>query len=453
MADDGTANKLKEPVFNHKSTALTRSELFTKFGIMLTTYMGSQYGTLGATLISKTPNYEKKFFGYKTLIEDAGYDIHNSSHQFKYQKLQWTILNILLKNFHETDTTLVDEWGREKIALSHAARFPNANSSTHWLPFGSILYDRLRITYTDEEGTDAVVKILNHEQQKLRFLKINQLQAFLNWRNKILDSWNQLENVVAKHEPSYLAALQLLEVVRRHPNERLKQFALTFNDNFKDKSFTMTTLMEHLTSNFKSRELANKSDKLLGPPSAPASVNVTHGLTSPTGKKKCKNFATCQGYPRYKKFEYCDPCFVTVKTGISKKAADNIVMKNKQKNKKRFAKKRAKSADETDAEASALDAEEEAEANMVEAAADEENHKRKAPASEKVKGAKKGKVQTPSSAPSVHAAAAALRAPLMLQFARRAEVFASAAPNSLEKEAEIEQVEAKKTPKDQAKSL
>ena len=90
-----------------------------------------------------------------------------------------------------------------------------------WLPFSSILYHRLRIWYTDEEGTDAVVKMLNHhgmiEQQKLRLLKINQLQAFLTWRNKILDSWNQLNLVVAKHEPSYVTALQLLEVARRHP--------------------------------------------------------------------------------------------------------------------------------------------------------------------------------------------------------------------------------------------
>ena len=160
--------------------------------------------------------------------------------------------------------------------------------SAPWIPFGTILHDSLRIGYTDEAGTDAVVKILNHEQQKLRLLKITQLQPFLTWRNKILDSWNQLNLVVAKHEPSYLAALQLLEVVRRHPDARLKQFALTFNDKHKDQPFTMVTLLEHLTSNFKARDLASKSDKLMGP--APiAQVNAAHGApTGGGGKRACK---------------------------------------------------------------------------------------------------------------------------------------------------------------------
>ena len=316
MSDENISAKgLKEPVYSHKTHGLTRAEMFDRFAKQFETYMGSQVGTIGATLISQKPKYDKKYYGYKQLISASGYDIATVSDQAKFQKIQWTIMNVLQKNFYDSDSTLFDECSRDKIAATHAANFPN-HVSAHWIPFGTILHDRLRIGYTDEAGTDAVVKILNHEQQKLRFLKINQLQAFLTWRNKILESWNQLNLVVAKHEPSYLAALQLLEVVRRHPDARLKQFALTFNDKHKDQSFTMVQLLEHLTSNFKARDLASKSDKLMGP--APiAQVNAAHGApTGGGGKRTCKNHGTCKGFTKHASHAHCDSCFIAYKAGI-----------------------------------------------------------------------------------------------------------------------------------------
>jgi len=97
--------------------------------------------------------------------------------------------------------------------------------------------------------------------------------------------------------------------------------------------------------------------------------------------------------------------------------ASLIVMKNKLKNIKRLARKRAAAADDNDTEAHALDAEVEAEANTVDAVAEEESNKRKAPASEKGQSCqKKARCNLLHLPPYVHTAAAALREPLMVQF-------------------------------------
>ena len=155
MSDENISAKgLKEPVYSHKTHGLTRAELFDRFTKQFETYMGSQVGTIGATLISQKPKYDKKYYGYKQLISASGYDIATVSDQAKFQKIQWTIMNVLQKNFYDSDSTIFVEWSRDKIAATHAANFPN-HVSAHWIPFGTILHDRLRIGYTDEAGTDA----------------------------------------------------------------------------------------------------------------------------------------------------------------------------------------------------------------------------------------------------------------------------------------------------------
>ena len=83
--------------------------------------MGSQVGTIGATLISPPPKYDKKYYGYKMLIINTGYDTESAKDQAKFQKIQWTIMNVLQKNFLDTDTTVFDEWGREKVSIAARA--------------------------------------------------------------------------------------------------------------------------------------------------------------------------------------------------------------------------------------------------------------------------------------------------------------------------------------------
>ena len=54
MSDENISAKgLKEPVYSHKAHGLTRAELFDRFSKQLETYIGSQVGTVGATLISQ----------------------------------------------------------------------------------------------------------------------------------------------------------------------------------------------------------------------------------------------------------------------------------------------------------------------------------------------------------------------------------------------------------------
>ena len=111
--------------------------------------------------------------------------------------------------------------------------------------------------------------------------------------------------------------------------------------------------------------------------------------------------------------------------------ASLIVMKNKLKNIKKFAKKRAAAADDNDAEAHALDAKAEAEANTVDAVAEEESNKRKAPASEKGQSCQKRQGAISSICPPMCIQQLLPCAnPSWCSFARRAEVFASLASDS-----------------------
>ena len=82
MSDENISAKgLKEPVYSHKTHGLTRAELFHRFDKQFETYMGSQVGTIGATLISQHPKYDKMYYWYKMLIRDTGYDIESAKDQ------------------------------------------------------------------------------------------------------------------------------------------------------------------------------------------------------------------------------------------------------------------------------------------------------------------------------------------------------------------------------------
>ena len=69
---------------------------------------------------------------------------------------------------------------------------------------------------------------------------------------------DQVNTLVSKHSPSYLAALQMLQDVKQHPNADIQSFATLFMQRNQEGPFRIETLLDELKLQFRS----NNADHL-----------------------------------------------------------------------------------------------------------------------------------------------------------------------------------------------
>jgi len=362
MSDDPNKSLLREPVYDHKSPD-ARSEKFTKFLSLLTTYLGSLHATVGAMSVSlvvtgtfklDSNNFEGEWYNLQSFYEANDLDIYADADKKKWAKIQWTLLHVLQKSFTDSDPALAQANDYTSVVKWHASEWgvsPDTDLSCDWVPFGTIFLARLYSAYVDQTGTDALVKILNHEQAKLRFHTITNLTNFIKWKQTLLARWKEVEALVSKYDASYLAGLQLLEVVKRHPAKRLSQTAHMFTEKHQNDAFSIEQLLDTLHNTFKHAHLETQGNNLYPPPphvhstAAPAAPVGGGGgnkhKDKKSGKKQCRNFAQCKGYPPALKYSLCRPCYAAKRTGLPIKAASNLIQKQASNMKKKFAKSKS----------------------------------------------------------------------------------------------------------------
>jgi len=357
MSEDSSKTLIREPVFDHKSSD-TRSEKFSKFLSLLTTYLGSLHATVGAMAVSVVvtgtfqldADADGDWYNLKDFYAAHHLDINDASDRQKWAKIQWTLLHVLQKSFSASDPAIIQSNDYTAVRNWHCSEWgvnptDPLDLSCDWLPFGTILLARLHVTYVDQTGTDALVKILNHEQAKIKFHSITNLNSFLKWKQTLLTRWKEVESIVSKYDASYLAGLQLLEVVKRHPAKRLSQTAHMFTEKHQNNAFTIEQLLETLHNTFNNAHLEHQGNSLY-----PVTPHVHSTMTADapggggekvqkSGKKPCRFFDTCKGYTPAPKLRLCNKCHISQRAGISMKAAGNLINKQASKLRKKFAKR------------------------------------------------------------------------------------------------------------------
>ena len=344
---------LQAPQFDLNGVG-TRSHRFVMWETSLSSYLGAMYGQLGPVALLR-PVAETTFYGLRARIKLATTDrgVKCTKNLQKWEKLQYTLAYIIQQNFSKSDKSILDANSFEKVRERHVQEFSGTKSfdrSLKWLPHATILFHQVKVQYFDDDGTEALVKILWHEQLKHKLLDVKKLSAFMDWNSKFTDSWNQVNALVCKHSPSYLAGLQLLQVVRHHPNQDIQNFANLFMQRNRDGPFNIETLLEDLKVQFRS----NSADRLqarfsavaaaAAAPAAADTGNQSQVLFAGNAKKKCVNFETCGKYTNAQRFDKCKDCWQVAKaektTGLTHEASTKMLKGMKKKFARQFAKQK-----------------------------------------------------------------------------------------------------------------
>ena len=399
---------LQAPVFDHNGTG-TRSNRFSLWESALGSYLGSMYGQLGVVALLKPDLEQAPFYGLRARIKDAtSSGVRNRTNREKWQKIQFTLDYLIQQSFSKTDKSILDAHNQEKLRERHTEEFrdidPNRLAlSLKWLPHATILFHQVKSQYFEDDGTEALVKILWHESLKVKLHEVRKLTAFLTWNSKFADSWNQVNALVAKHSPSYLAGLQLLQVVKSHPNAEIQSFANLFMLRHRDAPFQIETLLDELKTQFRSVNADHMRARVSTPRIANVSLansaNEPQVLAAGSSKKQCENFSKCGNYTSAQRFNRCNDCHLAWKasksTGLPTDTTQKVVQKMKTKFKKQMAKK---NKEHREALAAAMAAQASQEATLSEGGTEDEidfdtdlsddgNHKSAAAASVKPKKA------------------------------------------------------------------
>jgi hypothetical protein len=131
------------------------------------------------------------------------------------------------------------------------------NNSEHanWYPCGTICFQELRTAYDQGGGTDAVVTKMQLDSVTNAFLNQNSSSTFRKWFSEMNDTWTIVSDLISKHIPSFLATLQLLQVVKQHSDAEWSQWAPQFIYKHRDSSFTMQTLLDEIKAQSKQVDL------------------------------------------------------------------------------------------------------------------------------------------------------------------------------------------------------
>ena len=212
-------DSIQLPVYNHKSKQ-TRTEEWRHYESTLQTYLGAKHGVLGGVLLSAL-DLNNDWWGLEDDINDLLAD--DSITLDMWVKAQYSLIHALNMSFHTTDFRITQKYSvglkcaaaREWLA---ARALDEQSEQSRWYPFGSICFRDLRAAYNQGGGTDAIVNTMQLETVTQAFLNQQNDVSFDKWFSHMSDAWSIVHDLISKHDPSFLAALQLLQVVKQHSN-------------------------------------------------------------------------------------------------------------------------------------------------------------------------------------------------------------------------------------------
>ena len=377
-------DSIQIPIYNHKSKQ-TRTEEWRHYESTLQTYLGAKHGVLGGVLISPI-DLNDDWWG----LED---DINNllddeTITQDTWVKAQYSLVHALNMSFHTTDFRITQKYS---VGLKCAAAqewltahtLNEQSDQSRWYPFGSICFHELRAVYNQGGGTDAIVNTMQLETVTQAFLNQQNDASFDKWFSNMSDAWSIVHDLISKHDPSFLAALQLLQVVKQHSNPEWTNWGTQFLYDHRRSSFTMQKLLDELKSQSKQVHLSSKTKVH----SARAHLTAAGG-TSPGGrqKKKC-TVSGCTNFTSRSYHKHCTKCHVKKAADVTDNVAQEVADKRSKNLKKKFARRREKAkanhvladdnvATEDDAQSQAGESEAEVEQQPVAAIAAAPKRKR-----------------------------------------------------------------------------
>ena len=318
-----------KPDYDHKDPKKSREVKFHEYSTALELFVTKTFGTLGS-LAFETIDTNDSLWGLGDKFSDDDINVDEQADQNRWVKVQAAILYNLHHSFKDHDTIVIDQCARNVCKKIWRAKMPAELSyedkrKLAWLPYGSICLTQLRSRYALKGLTDGLSKVTDFDQIRISFSPT----SVQKWTENVETKWLDLKSLVEKHGPEYLAAMQLLMAISQCGNDQWTTWASAFMQKQEDNPFTVKDLLDRVQ-----HESARLSAVGVGMPhqvfSAIASFCKTQGCKNPVSK------------PTH---SWCANCFALkreAKPPPPQNVASDLAKKNKLRQKRKWARKKAK---------------------------------------------------------------------------------------------------------------
>ena len=281
---------------------------------------------------------------FKLLLLESGWS-KDSDQVGKWMKVQADILNVLQNNFRDHDDVILDLYRRDVIQhkllkefeqlADYSAQETRYHRKLAWIPYGTMCYWAIRKRYIDGGAQDAISKIIDFETAK-----VFTPSSVHRWSELVEKSWQAVNRIVAKHDASYLAAMQLLMNVQNSDDESWKTFAIQFKSQVKDSPFSVADFIDEArkwNSHLKTSTLLKNSQLTIAANHASAVAKAHNSVAKVCNHPGCtktvaQNHRWCGKHfiPRHKRDDTQQ---------VPPQIREKLIKKKSDKNKKNWAKK------------------------------------------------------------------------------------------------------------------
>ena len=240
--EDSSVSSIQIPKYNHGVKGAKKLNAFRHYVSKLEVYLGAKIAGFGPDLLNDI-NHEDPRCGLGDVMDRV-------THVKTWIQAQYHLMHALNESFCESEFSVTSAYTRgvssapAKDFYDRLALDPD-DERRKWYPFATMCFHELRALYDTSAGTEAVVKTMELNAQISAFGSQNNEAQFSKWLSKMWESFNIVEEIIRTHDPSYLAALQLLQEIKAHGNSEWSGYATQFTTTHPG-SFTMKQLLDGL---------------------------------------------------------------------------------------------------------------------------------------------------------------------------------------------------------------
>ena len=326
----------KAPVMQH-GPGLSDAANFLKFMKKLGTYLIKERGP--ASYLMQKPNFNDGDEKWGLSV-----DPHHPSKTEKkhanavkdYWQSQALLLDTLTNAFVRDEELLEDfqaEGLKEKYMKEHNLSLED--SRLQWLPFGSLALHALEARYKDSPG-NSMLHLCHEYEKKLGNCDSNNLGAFAR---DMESAGGKYLAAIKTLSPEHMLVLQMLTALRRTTNTECVAFVQQFTAKNENKVYNLPDFLTSLRTFIKNLAAQNVGNAK----GSGATVNaITRAVNKTCAVKNCTT-------PLKEAFhQYCPRHFQVLKTAdqpnLPAQVVDNMKDKMIAQRKKRFARKKKKTA-------------------------------------------------------------------------------------------------------------
>jgi hypothetical protein len=163
-------------------------------------------------------------------------------------KMQVWLLQYLIRDFKESDSTIIDAHDPEVFKLRQVQNDGWDADAKHvrFAPFATICFHAISKRYLDQTSSHLIGKLKSFVVARISFGK--HVKNPLKWTSVVESAWHDLQGGIKRFDPEVLSALELVldKVLDVHNSgdPQWAQWATSFYEQHNDRAFTVAEVLQ-----------------------------------------------------------------------------------------------------------------------------------------------------------------------------------------------------------------